>query len=62
MDGDAALVTAVDEVKRTLLGEVRVGDDHLVRRAPLAEDVGQRWSQLRPRERRPFWGRGVSEM
>ena len=40
MHGDAALVTAVHQIHRALLREVRVGDDHLVD-ALVAQHVGE---------------------
>ena len=58
--GHAALVALVDELDGALLREVRVGDDHFLdavrRRGPRAR------SSIRPSERRPLSGRGVSEM
>ena len=59
-DRDPALVAAVDEVQRTLLREVGVGDDHLL--DPLGVAITSvSWSS-EPSERSPFSGRGVSEM
>ena len=55
----AAPVALVDELDRLVLGEVRVGDDHLV--DPLARSsTSSRFASV-PSERSPFAGSGVGE-
>ena len=60
VDRHAALMAEVDELDGPLLREVGVGDDHLLDALP-AEDLAAARPGL-PSERRPFCGRGVSEM